>query len=83
MDAPDGPAFTYHARAYRLFQWQRSDTGAPAYGVKCPNCGRVGTLSDHDVQVDAQGRPTVSPSIICPRGCGFHGWLRDGACTDA
>lgn len=80
---PDGPAYTYHGLTHRLVQWKRAETGEPAYGLRCPKCGRIGVLSQHDVRVDAQGRPTVSPSMVCPHGCGFHAWLRDGTCTDA
>ncbi len=83
MKEPDGPAYTYHGQTYRLMQWTRGDTGEPSYGLKCPKCGRIGTLSGHDyVRVDEQGRPTVHPSMICPQNCGLHVWLRDGVMTD-
>lgn len=36
--------------------------------VVCPDCGGRTNLRNH--QVDEHGR--VSPSLICPFGCGFH-----------
>jgi hypothetical protein len=43
----------------------------------CPICGNACSLSDHEIAPDG----TVSPSLICPYGCGFHefihldGWM--------
>jgi hypothetical protein len=40
--------------------------------LSCPDCGKIGSLSDH--KIDDQGR--VSPSVVCPtKGCDFHEWL--------
>lgn len=35
--------------------------------VACPDCGQVATL-DHDILADG----TITPSLDCPVGCGFH-----------
>lgn len=39
--------------------------------ISCPQCGTVAGL-DHDIASDG----TVTPSVICPIGCGFHDHVR-------
>lgn len=45
----------------------------------CPNCGQIGSLSDHKITSDG----IVLPSVVCSYGCGFHefiqlsGWIND------
>lgn len=36
--------------------------------IFCPACGRPGTLEDHVILDSGE----VTPSIVCPHGCGFH-----------
>lgn len=50
--------------------------------VACPNCGKIASLSDHEI--DNSGH--VTPSVVCPQNsCEFHemvvldGWDPDGA----
>lgn len=40
--------------------------------LECPTCGRVFCLANHTI--DAGGN--VSPSVVCPHGCGFHVGMR-------
>jgi hypothetical protein len=40
--------------------------------VRCPVCSALFCLADH--RIGAEG--TVSPSIVCPYGCGFHEFVR-------
>jgi hypothetical protein len=40
--------------------------------MTCPICGTLGSLSDHIVAKDG----TVSPSVECPGGCGFHDYIK-------
>ena len=44
--------------------------GDPPDTIKfaCPNCGVEAYLDEHDVDDDGN----VSPSVICPKECGFH-----------
>lgn len=37
---------------------------------------------DHLLTYDDQGRPTVTPSILC-EDCGTHGWIQAGVWTNA
>jgi hypothetical protein len=36
--------------------------------ICCPTCGRDAALSRHSIAADG----TVTPSCVCPEGCGFH-----------
>ena len=36
--------------------------------MSCPGCGCPAELADH--AIDAVGR--VTPSVVCPKACGFH-----------
>jgi len=38
----------------------------------CPNCGELGSLTDHDI--DDNGN--VSPSVVCSYDCGFHEYIK-------
>lgn len=39
----------------------------------CPSCGRVCSLSDHQIAEDG----TVAPSVVCPyMDCDFHEFIR-------
>lgn len=46
--------------------------GRPTARVWCLGCGRAATLDDHEIQEDGR----VSPSLICPHGCGWHESVR-------
>lgn len=35
---------------------------------RCPDCGRLFCLAKHRIADDGR----VSPSVVCPHGCGFH-----------
>lgn len=63
------------------------DDGEPwSVGLLCPcQCGDViemlvapGVAPRWDVAVDAEGRPTLSPSVWRNVGCRSHFWLRAG-----
>ena len=55
-------------------------------GIYCPcGCGErielllvQGVRPRWDASVDAQGRPTLHPSVWRKEGCGSHFWLRGG-----
>ena len=36
--------------------------------IGCPTCGECPALGDHEIAPDG----TVTPSAVCPTGCGFH-----------
>ncbi len=39
----------------------------------CPMCGKIASLSNHDIGVDGE----VSPSVVCPsKTCVFHAFIR-------
>jgi hypothetical protein len=38
----------------------------------CPNCGKIGSLADHDIGKNGE----VNPSVVCPYDCGFHEYIR-------
>lgn len=38
----------------------------------CPNCGELGSLSDHDIN----DKGIVTPSVVCSYECGFHEMIR-------
>jgi len=39
--------------------------------VSCPGCGQSTSISQHTI--DADGK--VTPSLVCPFGCGFHDFV--------
>lgn len=49
-------------------------SGKKSAVVCCPGCGKPGSLMDHQIAADG----TVSPSLICPRECGFHDTVKLG-----
>lgn len=48
-------------------QWSKTTDGEVV--VRCPGCGQIGFLDDHD-DIEADGK--VMPSLACPKDCGFH-----------
>lgn len=58
------PAGTYIRWLYLPERWTAA--------FRCPGCGRLFCLADH--RIDGQG--IVSPSVVCPYGCGFHVMMR-------
>jgi hypothetical protein len=55
--------------------------GAGYCGVPVrPNVLPNGAGWHHDGDDDA---PTLTPSVNCVGGCGWHGWVRAGSLTDA
>lgn len=54
--------------------WAPSTTadGRRSAKVWCGGCGGFGFLDGHDIADDG----TVSPSLVCPHGCGWHVWAQ-------
>lgn len=46
--------------------------GRVTAALRCPTCGRVFCLVEHRISTDGR----VSPSVVCPYGCGFHVFLQ-------
>lgn len=46
-------------------EWTKNGMSAD---ITCPSCGGIGSLKDHDISPEG----LVMPSLMCPRGCGFH-----------
>ncbi len=42
--------------------------------IGCPKCGDAASLSQHIIAQDG----LVTPSVVCPNGCGFHEYVRLG-----
>ena len=40
--------------------------------LKCPGCGQLQGLGDHELMADG----TVTPSVQCYYDCGFHDYVR-------
>ena len=41
--------------------------------ICCPECGRSGHLSDHEITLHEDGTFSAKPSIRCPQaGCDWH-----------
>lgn len=41
--------------------------------VRCPECGQIGSLSDHTIAADG----IVTPSVQCPtEGCAWHEFVQ-------
>lgn len=53
--------------------WKGLQTlGGRKASFTCPNCGQLGSLSDHEIAEDG----TVNPSVVCFNGCGFHDFIK-------
>lgn len=55
-------------------EWRggRCEDGHRTATVACPRCGRIASLSNHTIFSDG----AVSPSLVCPRDCGFHEFVQ-------
>ena len=53
-----------------LGTWCNMHKGPP--WVRCPECGVRGALTDHSIAADG----SISPSLVCPAGCGWHVFAR-------
>lgn len=53
-------------------EWFRAE-GHGGYMLGCPLCGALTSLNPTINGVEDGGKMT--PSFICPYGCGFHAWL--------
>lgn len=40
------------------------------FALSCPNCGHAFSLREHTISDGV-----VSPSVVCPYGCGFHEFI--------
>lgn len=40
--------------------------------IVCPKCGQEAMLTNHKIGADG----AVTPSVVCPRGCGWHEHVR-------
>lgn len=57
---------------YKPGTWKGLKTPeARSASFSCPTCGKLGTLSDHQIAADG----TVTPSVVCSYDCGFHEWI--------
>ena len=54
--------------------WERAQgEKGPTALMSCPKCGKICSLSGHDILPDGR----VNPSVVCPRAkCTFHAWIR-------
>lgn len=85
----DVATFLYKGRTFMMKLLPRGDVRAQ-YGITgydidhCPWCSKGMLLGrrNHTVTFDEQGRITAEPSLVCPHGCGWHVWLREGVATD-
>jgi predicted RNA-binding Zn-ribbon protein involved in translation (DUF1610 family) len=59
---------TYRPARYKVIRSDEKQTALMA----CPECGKVFSLRDH--QIDPNG--VVSPSVVCAANCGFHDFVR-------
>jgi len=69
----DGEVFLEQGDLEAPGQWKgaRRD-GIRTANVSCPGCGKVASLSGHEIRPNGQ----VFPSLVCPfDGCGFHAWV--------
>lgn len=48
--------------------WPCQNGGARSATIGCPKCGRFAGLFDHTIAQDGK----VTPSAVCPYGCGWH-----------
>lgn len=86
-DLPKAVTLEYRGQTQALQLVAFEDTGeAYGYNMVCPRCGRpmmlgFGRMKVHRVEI-LNGKLTASPSLVCPHGCGWHVWLRDGVAVD-
>jgi len=60
-DAPAGTWIRWH------WPWP-FPAGRPTAAMPCPKCNRAFCLAEHTIAGDGR----VSPSVVCPHGCGYH-----------
>ena len=47
--------------------------GGRSASFSCPNCGQLGSLTNHEIHKDG----LVTPSVVCPtEGCTFHDYIQ-------
>lgn len=46
--------------------------GRRTASMACPGCGKVASLSGHEIAADG----TVTPSVACAYDCGFHEYVQ-------
>ena len=52
--------------------WPADDYGKKTATFRCPDCGAIGALTDHNISSTG----VVGPSVVCPKLCGFHAFLK-------
>jgi hypothetical protein len=64
----------WRAGCYRL--WKHPIFPGPIFkdtiAILCMSCGRAMCLPNHTIAGDG----AVSPSVVCPHGCGWHVFVR-------
>lgn len=50
-------------------------------GIPCHGLPRDEMFLPHTVSVSENGAMTVTPSVVCPRNCGWHVTITDGEAT--
>lgn len=74
---PDEQEGRFHGYMWPIFSYRNPKQPA-GFLLGCPECGRVGSLSEYDVKV-IDGEVTVNPSIKCGyEDCDAHYWVVDG-----
>lgn len=51
--------------------------GKRSLWLRCPRCEQAAFLDDHELTIEADGSPTITPSIGCQQ-CHYHAFLRHG-----
>lgn len=51
--------------------WIENPGNIHTFAMQCPNCGHAFCLVNHKIEDGV-----VSPSVVCPYGCGYHVMMR-------
>ena len=84
---PETVTLEYRGQVQTIQLVAFEDTGeAYGYNMECSKCGRpmmlrIARPAVHRVEI-LNGKLTAHPSLVCPHGCGWHVWVRDGAAVD-
>ena len=76
------PWFTWRGKRYEALPVANYNfvIGCPICGdgIPCHGTPRDEMTLSHSVSVAADGAMTVSPSVVCPRNCGWHVVITNG-----